>query len=111
MICTQTCFAYENLLISGLDTVAQIKNHTPEIISVETLTTIMNTRDTVLVEAKKEGNGEFTLVFETGKTANIKLKITKEQTQVTTKKSFDIFVIDDYAKEVEIDLPPGVIVE
>ena len=101
--------AYEDLIMSCDDTIAQIKNKTPYIITVDTLTTLMNNRDTILVDTLKEGTGEFTLIFETGQIADFKLKIDEKSTQIIKQtKNFDVFVIDDYAKETEIDLPPGV---
>lgn len=103
-------FAYDDLIISCGDTIAQIKNRTPNIVTVETLTTIMNERDTILVDVLKEGTADFTLIFETGQIADFKLNIDEKSTKITKQtKDFEVFVIDDYAKEIEIDLPPGVI--
>ena len=110
LIFSTPCFAYEDLIINSSEPVFKIENKTPSIISIDTLATIQNERKTIFVNIKQIGKGEFELVLETEKFYSFELNITDTKTEVIRgSEEFDVFVIDDYVKEIEIDLPPGVI--
>lgn len=105
----QPDFAYEDLIISNTNTITQIKNRTPDIINIEPIYTIMNERNTVLINVLTEGIADFSLELETGKVANFELSASKNKTEIKkSAKDFNIFVVDDYVESVELDLPPGV---
>ena len=111
-------FAYEDYIVSIGDTIAQIKNKTPDTISVEVVTTIKNARDTIIVSSIKEGTGKFSIILENGQISNFTVLISKDKTEIKTDKSYIFFKIDEIedAKnttksqefDFELDLPPGV---
>ena len=111
-------FAYEDYIVSIGDTIAQIKNKTPDTISVEVVTTIKNARDTIIVSSIKEGTGKFSIILENGQISNFTVLISKDKTEIKTDKSYIFFKIDEIedAKNTtksqefyfELDLPPGV---
>ena len=110
LIVINPSFAYQNLIISNSETISHIENLSPETISIEQVYTIMNERDSIIVEILNKGNAEFNLTLETGKLVNFELIATDTKTEVkNAPKGFNIFVIDDYIKSIELDLPPGVI--
>lgn len=103
------CFAYQDLILSNKETITQINNLNPETISIEQVYTIMNERNCLIVNITGEGTAKFALELETGKTVNFELLATKTKTEIKkSAKGFEIFTIDDYIKEMELDLPPGV---
>lgn len=104
----QPAFAYEDFIISIGDTVAQIKNKNPELIDIQILTTLMNERDTIVVSSKKEGTGYFSIILENGRISNFKVDINEKNSEIQSKDKYNIFKIDDIAKEMELDLPPEV---
>lgn len=104
----QPAFAYEDFIISIGDTVAQIKNKNPELIDIQILTTLMNERDTIVVSSKNEGTGYFSIILENGRISNFKVDINEKNTEIQSKDKYNIFKIDDIAKEMELDLPPEV---
>ena len=104
----QPAFAYEDFIISIGDTVAQIKNKNPELIDIQILTTLMNERDTIVVSSKKEGTGYFSIILENGRISNFKVDINEKNSEIQSKDKYNIFKIDDFAKEMELDLPPEV---
>ena len=114
--CILPSFAYDDFVISIGDTVSQIKNKTPDIIDVQTITTLLNERDTIIVTSKKEGKGQFCVILENGQISDFTVRVSNTNSEIKTNKNYEIFKIDEYSEEkanseelnFEIDLPPGV---
>lgn len=108
-------FAYDDFVVSVGDTIAQIKNKTPNIIDVEIVTTLLNERNTIVVTSKKEGRGEFCIILENGQISDFVVTIDDVESKIKTNKNYEIFTIDSVSKiettdelDFELDLPPGV---
>lgn len=108
-------FAYDDFVVSVGDTIAQIKNKTPNIIDVEVVTTLLNERNTIVVTSKKEGRGEFCIILENGQISDFVVTIDDVESKIKTNKNYEIFTIDSVSKiettdelDFELDLPPGV---
>ena len=101
-------FAFENYIISSESPVVSIENKTPTVFDVKPLTTLMNERDTMIFQALKEGDGEFVVNTEDGKSSVVKVNIKKDVTTFKTNSNLECIILDDIPEEYELDLPPEV---
>ncbi len=109
LISMMPCFALENCIITSSNPVVFVENKNPRNFTVKILDTIMNERDTLILQALSVGEGEFTLKTENGKVSKFRVVIKGDVTEISTESSsFEYFVLDDIPEEYELDLPPEV---
>jgi len=109
LISMMPCFALENCIITSSNPVVFVENKSPRNFTVKILDTIMNERDTLILQALSVGEGEFTLKTENGKVSKFRVVIKGDVTEISTESSsFEYFVLDDIPEEYELDLPPEV---
>ena len=111
-------FAYDDFIISIGDTIAQVKNKSPQIINVDIVTTIRNERDTIIVTTLSEGKGSFSVILENGQVSDFTVSVSKDNSIVKSNKEYEINKLDEFKNEnigektqeldFELDLPPGV---
>ncbi len=100
-----TAMGFENYIITGENTITKIENKTPEIIDIRELTTIMNEKNTIIVECKKAGKGEFILTSD-GKESNFTINISDNCSELKGTKDYTWYVLDTAPGVFELDPPP-----
>ena len=110
LICTlltaPAAFGLENYVITSNNTITNIENNTPDIIEVHEMTTIMNEKNTVIVECKKEGKGKFSLTSD-GKKNEFEMNISKNKTELKTSGNYTCYILDTAPEVFELDPPPA----
>lgn len=111
-------FAYDDFIISIGDTIAQVKNKSPQIIKVDIVTTIRNERDTIIVTSLSEGKGNFSIILENGQVSDFTVSVSKDKSIIKSNKEYKINQLDEFKNvgeeketqefDFELDLPPGV---
>ena len=109
LISIMPCLALENCIITSPSPVVSVENKTPRNFTVKILDTIMNERDTLILQVLSVGDGEFTLKTEDGKVSKFRVEVKDDKTEIsTTASAFEYFVLDDIPEEYDLDLPPEV---
>lgn len=98
-------YGYENCIITSESPITAINNKTPDIISIQELTTIMNDKNTIIIECKKNGNGNFTITSG-DKESEFRINITENKTELSTVKGYSGYILDMAPGVFELDLPP-----
>ncbi len=98
-------FGFENYVITSDNAITAIDNNTPDIIEIHEMTTIMNEKNTIIVECKKEGKGKFTLTSN-GKKSEFDMNITKNKTELKTSGNYTCYILDTAPGVFELDEPP-----
>ncbi len=102
---TSTAYAYENCIITSDNPITSVENKTPGIISIQEITTIMNDRNTVIIECLKEGSGEFTITSG-GKESKFNIKISANKSEMKGSTGYNWYVLDMAPGVFELDPPP-----
>ena len=101
-------FGFENYIITSDKTITTIENKTPDIINIREITTIMNEKNTVIVECQKEGKGKFVLTSG-GEKSEFSMNITKNKTELKTSGDYSCYILDTAPGVFEIDPPPAAV--
>ncbi len=101
-------WAFEDCLVttSGKLTDISIEDHT--VINVCPLITIMNEKNTLLVQPLKEGQTRFCILKNGKDKVMFNVKVEQNKTTIDDVEGFDILSIDKppIEEEFELDLPP-----
>ena len=102
---SNSAFSFENYIITSENKITNVENKTPDIIDVKILTTIMNEKNTVIVECKKAGKGEFVLTSR-GMLDKFTVNSSEEKSTIVYPKGYFCHVLDKAPGVYELDPPP-----
>ncbi len=104
LIISPIVYGYDDYFITSENPITKIENKTPNIISVKEVTTLMNDRNIIIIEIKKEGNGIFNLTSN-GKQSEIKITIKDNKVKISPS-DYNYYTLDKAPGVFELDPPP-----
>ena len=104
LIISPIVYGYDDYFITSENPITKIENKTPNIISVKEVTTLMNDRNIIIIEIKKEGNGIFNLTSN-DKQSEIKITIKDNKVQISPSQ-YNYYILDKAPGVFELDPPP-----
>ena len=97
--------AFENRFIFAIEPVVKIKSSDESIASVKEFYTIMNEKNTYILEPKKCGEVVLDVQLKDS-LEKIYVKITEEKTEIKPNTKFDFVEVDVVPEYIEYDKPP-----
>lgn len=99
-------FAFEDFIITTDGKLTNIIVQDKNIVEVSPLITIMNERNTLLVQPKQIGETNFTVTKNNIEKVCFNIKISNEETKIGEVDGFEIFRLDNPPEMFELDSPP-----
>lgn len=104
---SSSAFAFEDCVLTTNGKLTDISIEDNTVLNVHPLVTIMNEKNTLLVQPLKEGSTRFCVLKNGKEKIMFYVRITEDKTTIDEVDGFDILAIDEPpTDEFELDIPP-----
>lgn len=105
---SSSAFAFEDCIVTTSGKLTDISIEDNTVLNVHPLITIMNEKNTLLVQPLKEGQTRFCVLKDGKDKVMFNVKIEQNKTVINDVEGFDILSIDEppAEEEFELDSPP-----
>ena len=104
IIISPIAYGYEDYFLTSENPITEIENETPDILTVTEVTTLMNDKNILIIEIKKEGCGKLNLTSN-NKETELKLTIKNNKVEISPSE-YSFYTLDMAPGVFNLDPPP-----